>query len=361
MKLIKGVRPGPGRGEFAGEVRVDTSICYDFVVSLRALFNPRTFTRSRRWAASQLPRLDAALQQKGKFFFQGFDTALGYGATRIVGRLAPGATPPDLISAVRAVPTADLVMFMLDTGETSTQRLELFAKALAGETASIAPAVNGLPTGWASRCRSVLCEPESAHADLVALLEGYYELIYAHHMDQAGAAITNAAPEARQLLELVPANMAIERLTGGYTLAADLGLGTITLAPSVFIYPFMSARVDEDTGEALIVYGVGSDIFDDYDSVPLRTDLSVALKAMSDPNRLTILRMLGTGPLYTADVVHRLGLAQTTVHHHLAQLRTAGLVRQERDRHGMQYSLRADSARQVIRTLEEWILTSGPQ
>lgn len=358
MKLIKGTGPGQGRGDFSGEIQVDSSICYDFVVSLRALFNPRTFTRSRRWAAAQLPRLEDPVRQKGKLFFQGFDTALGYGALRIVGRLPDGAGPADLIDALDTMPAAELAAFMLDTGETSGERLDLFDKVLAGDPDSIGRAVDGLPASWAARCRGVLRDPEVARDDLVEVLDAHHRLIYSHHMADAAEAITTSVPEALQLLDLVPAAMAIERLTGGYTLGSDLELRKITLAPSAFIHPFMAARLDEQAAEALILYGVPSDIFAGYDPVPMQGELVSALKAMSDPNRLTILRMLSREALYTTELVQRLRLAQTTVHHHLAQLRTAGLIRQERDRNGMKYSVRTDSATQVIRTLEEWIV--GP-
>lgn len=48
MRLIKGAEQRDAGGDFAGDLHIDQSACYDFVVSLRALFNPRTYTRSRR-------------------------------------------------------------------------------------------------------------------------------------------------------------------------------------------------------------------------------------------------------------------------------------------------------------------------
>lgn len=359
MRLIKGLESRPTGQEFLGDVRVDGSICYDFIVSLRALFNPRTFTRSRRWSAAQLPRLGEGALPKGKFFFAGFDTALGYGAARVAQRLPDCAGPADLIRAVSDMPATELARFMLDTGETSSERLEMFGQVLGGDSSGINEALDGLPAGWATRCRHVLYRPEAVQADLVELFEAHLAQIYSHHMEAARELIAGSTPVARQILGLFPALEAIERLTGGYTLGSDLALNTITLAPSVFIYPFMSARVDEKRAEALILYGIPSEIFDSYDPVPIRGELVTALKAMSDPNRLTVLGLLAEQPLYTTELVKQLRLAQTTVHHHLAQLRTAGLIRQERDRNGMRYSIRRDPVVQVLRALEHWILRSG--
>lgn len=355
MKLIKTLPAKQVEADFAGDIRIDSSICYDFIVSLRALFNPSTYSRSRRWAADQLPRLDDDIIEKGKFFFAGFDTALGYGATRVVPHLRDDATPRDLIDALSTMPAGDLAVYMLDTGETSRERLDLFRRSVEGDASQIDTVLKGLSSGWAKRCARVLKDPKAAEANLVEVLEAHLTTIYSEHMPAVTKAIGESTPRARAMLELLPANKAVEQLTGGYSVAPELGLNSIVLAPSVFIHPFMSARVDEEAGEALILYGIPSDILDD-DSMPMHGELVAALKAMADPSRLTVLGLLAQEPMYTVDVIRHLGLAQTTVHHHLAQLRAAGLIRQERDRHGMKYSIRTESATEVLRALERWIL-----
>lgn len=358
MKLIKRapVRPSNGDQEFVGAIRIESSISYDFVVSLRALLNPRTYSRSRRWAAAQLPRLDESIVAKAQFFFAGFDTALGYGAARVVQQLSDDAAPRDLIDAISHTSPTELAMFMLDTGETSAERLAQFREALGGDSSRIEESVEGLPDRWATRCRRVLRHPETVSAELVEVFEAYLSEIYSQHMLSVTNAIADSLPAARTTLELIPGLEAVERLTGGYTVGPDLGLHTITLAPSVFIHPFMSARIDEEAGEALILYGIPSTIFDSYDPEPIHDELVTALKAMSDANRLLILRLLTRQPMYTTEIVRQLHLSQTTVHHHLAQLRTAGLIRQERDRSGMRYTTRVDSAKHVLGMLGDAIL-----
>lgn len=51
-----------------------------------------------------------------------------------------------------------------------------------------------------------------------------------------------------------------------------------------------------------------------------------ALRAVADPTRLRILDLLGEGELYAQEVVGHLGLAQSAVSRHLAQLERSGLV-----------------------------------
>lgn len=73
-------------------------------------------------------------------------------------------------------------------------------------------------------------------------------------------------------------------------------------------------------------------------------DPSMALtritRALSDENRLRILRFLSQAPASLNDLTDRTRLAKSTVHHHMVMLRAAGLViLHEKDREG-RYSLR---------------------
>jgi ArsR family transcriptional regulator len=55
-------------------------------------------------------------------------------------------------------------------------------------------------------------------------------------------------------------------------------------------------------------------------------------KALGDPNRLEILRLIAaqSGPTCVCDIVERFDLAQPTISHHLKLLREAGLLSQSR-------------------------------
>ena len=57
--------------------------------------------------------------------------------------------------------------------------------------------------------------------------------------------------------------------------------------------------------------------------------LVAAFKALADPTRIEILRLVGAqaGPVCVCDIVDRFDLAQPTISHHLKVLREAGLLR----------------------------------
>lgn len=63
-----------------------------------------------------------------------------------------------------------------------------------------------------------------------------------------------------------------------------------------------------------------------------RERMVAAFRALGDPNRLEIFRLLAAQaePVCACDVVDRFGLSQPTISHHLRTLREAGLVKVSR-------------------------------
>ena len=59
-----------------------------------------------------------------------------------------------------------------------------------------------------------------------------------------------------------------------------------------------------------------------------RTELVTVFKALADPTRLEIYRLIAaqTAPMCACDVVDRFAVSQPTISHHLKTLRAAGLI-----------------------------------
>lgn len=62
-------------------------------------------------------------------------------------------------------------------------------------------------------------------------------------------------------------------------------------------------------------------------------------KALSDPNRLRILKMLQMRDLCVCEITDVLGLAPSTVSKHLSVLRDAGFINEEKDGKWVNYKL----------------------
>ena len=83
------------------------------------------------------------------------------------------------------------------------------------------------------------------------------------------------------------------------------------------------------------------------------------MKAVADPTRVRILKILEGGELCVCQVIAILALGQSTMSKHLFLLRAAGLIKDRRDRKWVHYSLDRGSdspyAARMLRNLRSWL------
>ena len=80
-------------------------------------------------------------------------------------------------------------------------------------------------------------------------------------------------------------------------------------------------------------------------------ELSKFFKALSDPSRLRILRMLAIRPLCVCEIQAVLQLAASTVSKHLSILRDAGFIIDEKENKWVNYSLNRQSVNYMVQAL----------
>jgi ArsR family transcriptional regulator, arsenate/arsenite/antimonite-responsive transcriptional repressor len=88
-------------------------------------------------------------------------------------------------------------------------------------------------------------------------------------------------------------------------------------------------------------------------------DYESVMKAVGDPTRVRILKILEGGEMCVCQVIAILSLGQSTVSKHLFLLRAAGLIKDRRDRKWVHYSLDRGSdspyATRMLRNLQGWL------
>ncbi|NNH68805.1 winged helix-turn-helix transcriptional regulator [Nocardia uniformis] len=75
-------------------------------------------------------------------------------------------------------------------------------------------------------------------------------------------------------------------------------------------------------------------------------EVALRLKAIADPARVKLMSLLLTDPageLTTGDLARTVGLAESTVSHHLGQLKKAGLIESERRGMNIYHRARRDA------------------
>lgn len=75
-------------------------------------------------------------------------------------------------------------------------------------------------------------------------------------------------------------------------------------------------------------------------------------KALSDPTRREILRLLKDRPMFAGEIVDAFSMTGATISHHLAVLRQAGLIDEEKQGKYILYSLNSS----VIDDIIQWMM-----
>jgi ArsR family transcriptional regulator, repressor of sdpIR and other operons len=82
---------------------------------------------------------------------------------------------------------------------------------------------------------------------------------------------------------------------------------------------------------------------------------NAAFRALADPTRREILKMLRDGPRTSGEIASRFGSSWPTISRHLALLREPGLVITERKGQEVYYELNTSVFQDLVQHLLEWI------
>ncbi len=130
--------------------------------------------------------------------------------------------------------------------------------------------------------------------------------------------------EAKLALKLTHSAEQLIEIATGWEYVPEPGIRRIVLVPSYITRPWNSESEMSDT--VIFCYPVAEEsISADKDEPPAR--LVKLAKALADERRLRILKKLATGSYTLQEMAEDMGLAKTTLHHHVITLRSAGLVR----------------------------------
>jgi hypothetical protein len=132
------------------------------------------------------------------------------------------------------------------------------------------------------------------------------------------------------------------------------GIRHLLILPSVVLRPLLH-RFDHHDTKILVVPAADSSIGHAHDAPP--QSLTRTLRALGDERRLRILHHLGGGDLRLAELARRTGMPATTLLHHVAILRAAGLVQPLPGDRG--YGLRADDLHDLPSALTTWLGIQG--
>jgi len=168
------------------------------------------------------------------------------------------------------------------------------------------------------------------------------------------AALARDAEEKRALAATLTPERLVEAATNGVTFKLQPEVSGVVLVPSAVVRPWVA--ITESGSRRVFVYPVSAEVLSADPDAPSPWMVGF-YKALADEKRLRILNLLARGPASLTEVAECLGLAKSTVIHHIRALRTAGLVLitvgDEKE-----YSLRPQAIPEAGRLLRSYL--SGP-
>jgi DNA-binding transcriptional ArsR family regulator len=132
----------------------------------------------------------------------------------------------------------------------------------------------------------------------------------------------------------------VERTTNGIRLVPEPTVKRIVLAPTYFGRPYNALTRAGDL--QLVCYPIADSALGAASMTAPPAATIRLYRALGDETRLRILRLLADQDRYLTELAADLDLSKPTISHHLAQLRSAGLVTTTEQGNVIYYSLRRD-------------------
>ena len=145
----------------------------------------------------------------------------------------------------------------------------------------------------------------------------------------------------------------IEHTTGGLRWLPEVAARRVIMAPSYFGRPYN--HIFQGSEWRLFVYPLAEEALGPTDaSVPPQAAVRL-YRALGDPTRMRVLRLLSERDWYLTELAQQLELSKPTMKHHLALLRAAGLVTVTDAGSMTYYSLRPERVREAGLELQRYL------
>lgn len=314
----------------------DVRTAYDFIFSLSddAGSTDDLPIADRQWLAASREALPASVRAGITDLFAS-ELAIHAGVLLID---APDArTAADFVALVEAASPRDLVTALFAGHGTDAELDELIGRAIDGDETVLPTVADRLPEWNRAGRLELLRDPARAREQILEVLKAW--LVPFREIEARVGAILERDYESRAAdrQRLAPADL-IEATTGGVRYLPEPGINRVILSPSYFSRPYnflMAARDWRFFG-----YPVGDAALDPSDALTPPLAVVRLHRALGDETRLRILKLLASRDLYLTEIAQQLELSKPTIKHHLALLRSAGLVTVTEAGNVLYYSLR---------------------
>lgn len=336
-------------------VQVEAGLTYEFFLSLCVFSNSdnpwRPYAVGKAWfeaiSKKLSPDLLATIEQFG---FQSHEmwrqiVALGY-------TCPPPRDIPTLLAYLQTIDPLELRLHLLGYYMRQHRRTTppevIYAAAQGDAEARSTLLRTSFPenASWQRTLHWMLSlDAAAVKQRLLFLVSGWYNEIFREQEPEILPCLVRDV-EVKRVLQATHSPEQLIEMCTGWEYVPEPGIRRVILIPSYVMRPLNDEAESGDT--RLFFYPVAdASLLTDVSAPPAHVLLLA--KTLGDERRLRILKLLASGNYSLQEVADALGVAKTTVHHHLVQLRSVGLVRMRMS--DKRFSLR----RAPIDHLGEWL------
>lgn len=357
-------QPPKKKGE--PKIEWDWGTAYDFFISLHVLHKPNKFGLRGAWAAgvrSRLPEADRELLEEYNAFL--------HWPLNWIHQLPKPKDAETVLYALKQLPPKERLrtLFLVPAG--MKKRNELVLSVIERESWN-QDDLDQLETFFGKkkeykppyRLEKMLdfwANTEEIGLKYLKALQSYHEVFFAEEEKRIQPKLELALENARKSAKQLPLSDLLEQLFQGLRFVELAEFENLILAPSYWSTPIV---IYSDVGKNSRILTFGARPPEDS-LVPgevIPDAVLQALKALSDPTRLRILRYLAHENLTPAELSRRLRLRAPTVTHHLLVLRLAGLVNYTLEKKNeRQYSSRLETVAATFKSLQSFLKKTSPK
>ena len=345
----------------------DCGTAYDFFISLSVLHHPAFYGARPAWSAGVRARLSTEdrqtleqirliLQPDYRFLYEVPEPKDGHALLWTLSRLSPGERLNHLkIKSSTYDPAIRMELSRVEDRKSwddrdKEQLTKFFEKWLENKMSfSSQDIVNVLE--W-------FAHPEESGERYLKALRSYYEVFFAEEEKRIQPVLAEALSKAKALAGRFQFPYLLEELSKGIHLEPSewSPYDRVVLAPSFWITPLLIHGAISDTC-GIYIFGARPAHIPLIPGENAPDDTVKALKALSDPTRLSIMQYISREQLTPAQIAKKLRLRLPTITHHLKILRLARLVRIVSDKNSriFIYAARPGAVENLFSSLSDFL------
>ena len=345
-------------------VSIETGAAYEMLMSLVTISetaNHEVAEVGPEWLAATQKRAGTALMKRLADFTQGSGDAF----VHLIPLVYDSPAPRDVdtfLDHLAATDTDELVRQLLGYYDyhvqrtTSPQSLRAAVEGDAQAISEVLSACEGWPEWHPFVERLLGLGSRRAKSELLGLLGDWRARVWQAEEERLLPILKRDAEAKRLLARELPFERFVEVTTNGVRYVARPDVERLVLIPSYVNRPWVSFA--EQRGAMILIYPVADEsVSADADAPPLR--LVRLTKALADEKRLRILRALAEKPSSLMELAEQFEVPKTSMHHHMVQLRSAGLVSVSAGTKDKEYRLRNDVLPGLAAMLAGYIASSS--